>query len=181
LNVLFTGVIYIFMFFNAKEERTRYKYLLYYSFSFLENTAIILVWLLHPGTHLAATWYALPALTAHYLTFTAGILFMLCYYLGFHPTGVQWSLRRRPSALRPEPEAVGPTELVQLAREPEPGRGGGLAPRDAEEPDTGAARLLPQMEKVAVGRSVSVPSGQQGDLSAARKLKYMGQKSQEIV
>ena len=47
------GVIYIFMFFNAKEERTRYKYVLYYGFSFLENTAIILVWFFHtPST----TW-----------------------------------------------------------------------------------------------------------------------------
>ena len=26
----FSGVIYIFMFFNAKEERTRYKNMLYY-------------------------------------------------------------------------------------------------------------------------------------------------------
>lgn len=51
--ITFSGVIYIFMFFNAKEERTRYKYILYYGFSFLENTAIILVWFFHtPST----TW-----------------------------------------------------------------------------------------------------------------------------
>ena len=35
------------MFFNAKEEPTRYKYLIYYTFSFLENSAIIAVWFLH--------------------------------------------------------------------------------------------------------------------------------------
>ncbi len=38
------GAIYIFSFFNAKEERTRYKYLIYYSFCFMENTALIIIW-----------------------------------------------------------------------------------------------------------------------------------------
>ena len=56
MYITFLGVIYIFMFFNAKEERTRYKYILYYGFSFLENTAIILVWFFNtPST----TWYSL--------------------------------------------------------------------------------------------------------------------------
>merc|ERR1712179_610769 len=61
LFALVLGAIYIFMFFNAKEERTRYKYLLYYSFCLLENSAIIC------------------------------IRFMLCYYLWFHPTGIEIS------------------------------------------------------------------------------------------
>ena len=37
--------------------------------------------------------YVLPALAAHYLTFILGLLFMLCYYLWFHPTGVQIIIR----------------------------------------------------------------------------------------
>ncbi len=44
---LVLGAIYIFSFFNAKEERTRYKYLLYYAFCFCENTALIVVWFLY--------------------------------------------------------------------------------------------------------------------------------------
>ena len=81
------------MFFNAKEERTRYKYLLYYTFSFVENTAIILVWFVHSSWAVPAPWYLLPAVMAHYLAFTLGILAMLCYYLWFHPTGVQIIIR----------------------------------------------------------------------------------------
>ena len=53
-NVLIIGVIYIFMFFNAKEEKTRYKYLLYYSFCLIENTAIIIIWFLSPSTSLTS-------------------------------------------------------------------------------------------------------------------------------
>ena len=44
LFCLVLGAIYIFSFFNAKEERTRYKYLLYYTFCFCENTILILIW-----------------------------------------------------------------------------------------------------------------------------------------
>ena len=47
VTVLFPGVIYIFMFFNAKEEKTRYKYLLYYTFCLIENTAIITIWFVY--------------------------------------------------------------------------------------------------------------------------------------
>ena len=89
-----SGVIYIFMFFNAKEERTRYKYLLYYTFCFLENTAIIIIWFMSPSTN-STSWYVFPAMVGHYLAFFAGIMFMLCYYLWFHPTGgidIPWPL-----------------------------------------------------------------------------------------
>ena len=49
-EVLFSavlGAIYIFSFFNAKEERTRFKYIIYYSFCFCENTALVVVWILN--------------------------------------------------------------------------------------------------------------------------------------
>lgn len=91
------------MFFNAKEERTRYKYLLYYTFCLVENTAIITIWFLAPSTSLGS-WYVFPAMVGHYLAFCAGIMFMLCYYLWFHPTGgidIPWPLdnkkKERPS------------------------------------------------------------------------------------
>jgi len=201
LFALVLGVIYIFMFFNAKEERTRYKYVLYYGFSFLENTAIILVWFFHtPST----TWYVLPALAGHYLTFILGLLFMLCYYLWFHPTGVQIFVRQ--DSVRAVPEAP-MTELVQLSKEPERGGKEQLQPAEDLELDIDSAaggeegktqKLLPQMEKLTLGRSLSAPysPAQRGqiasrgasaphtsssDLSAARKLKYMGQKPTDVV
>ena len=34
-------------------------------------------------------WYVFPALFGHYLAFFGGIMFMLCYYIWFHPTGIE--------------------------------------------------------------------------------------------
>jgi hypothetical protein len=34
-------------------------------------------------------WYIFPALVGHYLAFFGGIMFMLCYYIWFHPTGIE--------------------------------------------------------------------------------------------
>ena len=202
------------MFFNAKEEKTRYKYLIYYSFSFLENSAIILVWFLATRSQSPGPWYVLllsswlpqtllpisifryvfPALVSHYLTFFAGIMFMLCYYLWFHPTGIELPYlrgrkeQRKVAGVPGQEEQEAGQELVQLAKEPEPGsRGtGGLLPRMEQElgqeaTDSGGpetrVKLLVQMESSPVGKVVS--QGSTGDLGAARRLKYMGQKSQE--
>ena len=49
LFALVLGAIYIFSFFNAKEEQTRFKYLLYFSFSFIENSALLAVWFWQVG------------------------------------------------------------------------------------------------------------------------------------
>lgn len=97
------------------------------------------------------------------------------------------------------------TELVQLSKEPERGGKEQMQDMPAEEIDTdhGAEgekkqKLLPQMEKLALGKSISsplnppqrgqpparmtsVPYASSSDLSAARKLKYMGQKPSDVV
>ena len=41
------GAIYIFSFFNAKDEPTRWKYVFYYTFCLLENSALITVWFMY--------------------------------------------------------------------------------------------------------------------------------------
>merc|ERR1712020_72668 len=69
------GAIYIFSFFNAKDEPTRYKYLFYYTFCLLENTILIGLWALHwhgfitYGTYSgldlqkdSASWYFYPGI-----------------------------------------------------------------------------------------------------------------------
>ena len=99
------------------------------------------------------------------------------------------------------------TELVQLSKEPERGGKEQLQPAEDLELDIDSAaggeegktqKLLPQMEKLTLGRSLSAPysPAQRGqiasrgasaphtsssDLSAARKLKYMGQKPTDVV
>ncbi|TRY68474.1 hypothetical protein TCAL_09655, partial [Tigriopus californicus] len=85
------GTVYIFSFFNAKEEHTRYKYLLYYLFCFCENTVLIIFWFLHANANLPIGqeyWYYYPGILGHYAMFFGGIFFMILYYSFFHPTGV---------------------------------------------------------------------------------------------
>lgn len=107
----------------------------------------------------------------------------------------------RQDSVRAVPEAP-MTELVQLSKEPE--RGGKELSSNNDNPETeldidsAAAvsrkqKLLPQMEKLALGRSLSAPynppqtrlasapHASSSDLSAARKLKYMGQKPSDVV
>jgi len=196
LFALVLGAIYIFMFFNAKEERTRYKYLLYYSFCLLENSAIICIWFMSPTTILT-NWYVFPAMVGHYLTFFAGIMFMICYYLWFHPTGIEISFPRfRSNKKLPKDLIESETEPVEMKvmllkdnkiassvstpmLESEPD-GGYVSERDGH-----LARFLSEhSDKVAVRRFSSLPTGpvsmhQHTDPWGARKLKYMGQKSQD--
>ncbi len=84
------GAIYIFSFFNAKDERTRWKYLFYYTFCFFENTALIAVYA-RDVVNDETSWYRLPGIVVHYITFFSGVLFMLLYYGFFHPTGIKIS------------------------------------------------------------------------------------------
>jgi len=188
LFALVLGMIYIFMFFNAKEERTRFKYMLYYTFCLLENSAIIAIWFLSDKTN-RTDWYVFPAMTGHYLAFFAGIFFMICYYLWFHPTGVEVPFFRPLKDKHPEEivESIRLTNLGDQVESQEHPDGIQLLPQDSS---LQAARDSPIMgplgrflsensDKVAVRRSSSVPVNQsviqeEGPLSGARKLKYMG-------
>ena len=190
---VFVGVIYIFMFFNAKEERTRYKYLLYYCFCLVENTAIIIIWFLSPGTSLTS-WYVFPALLGHYLAFFAGIMFMICYYLWFHPTGgieIPWPLfgdKKKSLAETKERKNSKDIEMkVVMLRENRvvtdlvsDTRSGPAV----SEVGTLDRFLSENSDKVAVRRFSSLPPGalytygHVSEARAARKLKYMGNKPQ---
>jgi len=195
LFALVLGVIYIFMFFNAKEEKTRYKYLLYYSFCLIENTAIIIIWFLSPSTSLTS-WYVFPAMCGHYLAFFAGIMFMIFYYLWFHPTGgidIPWSLfGDKKKSLDTETKVRKNSKEIEMKvvmiRENRV-----VADLNVETPvahvaGTGGTldRFLNEnSDKVAVRRFSSLPPGalytygHVSEARAARKLKYMGNKTQQ--
>lgn len=90
LFCLVLGAIYIFSFFNAKEERTRYKYLIYYTFCFVENSSLMVLWILNAKTILPDNqWYFYPAIIGHYAAFFCGLAFMIIYYVYFHPSGIE--------------------------------------------------------------------------------------------
>lgn len=107
---LVLGAIYIFSFFNAKEERTRYKYMIYYGFCFCENTCLIVIWIVYgSGFH---HWYFYPAILGHYFAFFMGLMFMTVYYYFFHPSNIQkvkFSLgkkRHKPFMMRHKKEGT---------------------------------------------------------------------------
>jgi len=198
LFALVLGVIYIFMFFNAKEERTRYKYLLYYSFCLVENSAIICIWFLSPSTSLAS-WYVFPAMVGHYLAFFAGIMFMLCYYLWFHPTGgieISFPHFRGKKKLPSDPVDTSsePVEMkVVMLKDNKIASSVSTPMLESEsdgpfpsERDGHLARFLSEnSDKVVVRRFSSLPTGpvsmqsHSSDPWGARKLKYMGHKAQD--
>ena len=95
---LVLGAVYVFSFFNAKEEPTRYKYMIFYGFCFVENTTLITLWF--TSSTRDRSWYHYPGIAAHYLMFFGGILFMMLYYGCFHPTGRRISLARLRTMLR---------------------------------------------------------------------------------
>lgn len=78
------GVIFIFCYFNPVDNATRYRYLAFYAFMFVENTALLAVWY-RQATYSAGIKEGV--LFTHYTCFLLGIVLMSTYYKFFHPTG----------------------------------------------------------------------------------------------
>merc|ERR1712038_1422050 len=170
LFALVLGVIYIFMFFNAKEEKTRYKYLLYYTFCLVENTAMM----------------------GHYLAFLLGIMFMVVYYIWMHPTGgieIPWPISGNRRTVKAETKAGSRGEdkedkemvemKVVLLRENRVVSDLKGSAESRSELGTLDRFLNENSDKVAVRRFSSLPPGAVYAAADARKLKYMGTKSQD--
>ncbi|XP_015783406.1 XK-related protein 6 [Tetranychus urticae] len=77
------AVMYIFCYFNPVDSPTRYRYAIYYTFMFCENTLLMTLWFTKAEPHL---WYRIPAFVGHYMSFFIGLLYMLVYYLVYHPS-----------------------------------------------------------------------------------------------
>lgn len=183
LFALVLGAIYIFSFFNAKEERTRYKYLLFYSFCFVENTALVSVWFWRAEPSL---WYRVPAIVSHYLAFFGSIVFMLLYYVCCHPTGVELPFqdwRRRREKREPPPADGGETAAVPMTVVATGDRAGSPTSRmsvSSPEIDTIVEEGLDQdvdttdyNNKKRFVRASSYPP-RIGSDATPRRLKYMG-------
>lgn len=101
------GIIFIFCYFNPVDNATRYRYLAFYLFMFVENTALLIFWAQQVRYE---TWVKELVINTHYICFVVGILLMvslktqsvdknklrlvnsslflqLVYYRYFHPTG----------------------------------------------------------------------------------------------
>lgn len=78
------GVIFIFCYFNPIDTPTRFRYLMFYTFMFFENSAFMILWSKQVTYQ---RWIVDLALSTHYTCFFLGIVIMLIYYRYFHPTG----------------------------------------------------------------------------------------------
>lgn len=82
------GLVYIFTYITPSEGRTRLRYLLYYMVCFLENLGSAITWASKASPKVQNTWYFLPLLIFSIVPFIVGIVFMILYYLYFHPKGI---------------------------------------------------------------------------------------------
>lgn len=84
---LIVAFIYIFCFFNVREEPTRYKYLTYYMVCFMENSVLLFTWFFSFNLSTPEIlWFRISGLVGDYSLFFLGILCMVLYYVYFHPT-----------------------------------------------------------------------------------------------
>ena len=79
------GLVYIFTYITPSEGKTRVRYIIYYMICFAENLVAAVEWATKVDPSVYNTWYYLPLLVCSVLSFLLGIMFMLLYYLFFHP------------------------------------------------------------------------------------------------
>ncbi|XP_076333513.1 XK-related protein 6-like isoform X2 [Tachypleus tridentatus] len=77
------GFQFIFCYVNLVDNTTRFRFTVYYVVIFAENTVLMSLWHAHADQNL---WYHEVAMPFQFLSFFIGIVFMLMYYLLFHPT-----------------------------------------------------------------------------------------------
>lgn len=92
---LVLGVVFIFCYLNPVDTPTRYRFVVFYVATFVENSTLLALFYKYsePGI-----WYKIPAVVGGTLSFLLGITFMVTYYLLLHPTGnIPVLLERRES------------------------------------------------------------------------------------
>jgi len=119
LFILVVAFIYIFTFFNIRDEPTRYKYLTFYLISFLENTILLFTWFLSPNiaTPIDVFWVRVAGIVGDYALFFIGIISMLLYYLYFHPSLLEMGLSKSVSLEKDFPQAPPPQETYRTRTE----------------------------------------------------------------
>ncbi|XP_067135152.1 XK-related protein 6-like [Centruroides vittatus] len=88
------GIVFIFCYYNPIDSQTRYRYVIYFIVTFIENTTIIILWYYYIDP---LPWFYLYVMVIIGLSFFIGIFFMILYYLTLHPTG-KISIWRKPNS-----------------------------------------------------------------------------------
>ncbi|KAF7270296.1 XK-related protein 4-like [Rhynchophorus ferrugineus] len=80
------GAVYIFTQVVLVDGPTFFKYLVFYTILFAENTIANIVWIYNADEELQKTIYYRPIIYLNVIPFIVGIIFMLLYYKVFHPS-----------------------------------------------------------------------------------------------
>lgn len=75
------GAVYLFTYILPVEGRTRYRYAIFYSVCFIQNTACGVIWYLNGQKEV----YFYPLLAFTVVPYVVGLTIMLIYYRFFHP------------------------------------------------------------------------------------------------
>lgn len=81
------SVVYIFEFLNLLQGHTRFRYILFYSFVYLENLVMMIVWFVM-GFWMGGIntrWFHEGAVVCIVLSFFVGVTFQMVYYKFYHP------------------------------------------------------------------------------------------------
>lgn len=151
---LIVAFIYVFTFFNVRDEPTRYKYLTFYIICFLENSCLLFTWFFSFNLSTPdILWFRISGLVGDYAVFFLGILSMVLYYVYFHPSvGVHQSDQKNPTKAPSNASISFPSDL--------PVRSKALARKGSM--DTS------QLAGVVIGNGGSSSSHQCGSSSASR-------------
>lgn len=76
------GAVYLFTYILPVEGKTRYRYAVYYTISFIENITCCALWYVYCSP---ANIYFIPVLTLSIVPFVLGMVFMFVYYAFLHP------------------------------------------------------------------------------------------------
>lgn len=104
------GIIYLLCFMELKivedsegpNVPSRYLYVFFYSVMLLENTVVIVLWLVYSSS----VWYSIHAVAITFLSFFLGIFFMYLYYRYFHKNIINHSERWKCVMLFPTQNRV---------------------------------------------------------------------------
>lgn len=99
------GAVYIFTQVVLVDGPTCYKYIIFYSILFTENTLANVVWVLTAENDVKETYYFKPIIFLNVLPFFVGITFMVLYYKVCHPS-TGFGCRKQTAIVHNEEQAV---------------------------------------------------------------------------
>lgn len=85
---LMLGAVFIFNYILPKVRRTRYRFATFYTICFIENCVCVALFIYYSDEARRTQFWFIPLCLLAIIPFLFGLIFMLVYYLHFHPNVV---------------------------------------------------------------------------------------------